>query len=70
MKITHLTTTAVSLPLAEPLGNATATIREFSCIVVTTNRPSGDQVTSICEPFHSMKSGAVSRFGYQRVAPL
>jgi L-alanine-DL-glutamate epimerase-like enolase superfamily enzyme len=34
MKITHLTTTAVSLPLAEPLGNATATIREFSCIVV------------------------------------
>ncbi|WP_117190161.1 mandelate racemase/muconate lactonizing enzyme family protein [Rhizobium terrae] len=34
MKITDLRTTAVSLPLAEPLGNATATIRKFSCIVV------------------------------------
>ncbi|MCJ9749536.1 mandelate racemase/muconate lactonizing enzyme family protein [Neorhizobium sp. BETTINA12A] len=34
MKITDLTTTAVSLPLAEPLGNATATIHQFSCIVV------------------------------------
>jgi L-alanine-DL-glutamate epimerase-like enolase superfamily enzyme len=34
MKITGLTTTAVSLPLAEPLGNATATIHQFSCIVI------------------------------------
>ena len=34
MKITDLRTTAVSLPLAEPLGNATATIHRFSCIVV------------------------------------
>ncbi|MEQ1407049.1 mandelate racemase/muconate lactonizing enzyme family protein [Neorhizobium sp. Rsf11] len=34
MKITDLRTTAISLPLAEPLGNATATIHEFSCLVV------------------------------------
>lgn len=34
MKITDLTTTAVTLPLAEPLGNATATIHKFTCIVV------------------------------------
>lgn len=34
MKITDLRTTPVRLPLAEPLGNATATIHEFSCLVV------------------------------------
>ncbi|MFB9948364.1 mandelate racemase/muconate lactonizing enzyme family protein [Rhizobium puerariae] len=34
MKITDLRTTPVSLPLAEPLGNATATIHNFSCLVV------------------------------------
>jgi L-alanine-DL-glutamate epimerase-like enolase superfamily enzyme len=34
MKIIDLRTTAVRLPLAEPLGNATATITTLSCLVV------------------------------------
>ncbi len=42
----------------------------FSCIDVTTKRPSGDQVTSRCEPFHASASGAASVLGNQRLAPL
>jgi L-alanine-DL-glutamate epimerase-like enolase superfamily enzyme len=34
MKITRLRTVPVRLPLAEPLGNATATIHAFSCLAV------------------------------------
>ncbi len=34
MKIIDLRTTAVQLPLAEPLGNATATITTISCLVI------------------------------------
>lgn len=34
MKITSLQTIPLRLPLAEPLGNATATIHEFSCLAV------------------------------------
>jgi L-alanine-DL-glutamate epimerase-like enolase superfamily enzyme len=34
MKITGLRTVPLRLPLAEPLGNATATIHEFSCLAI------------------------------------
>jgi L-alanine-DL-glutamate epimerase-like enolase superfamily enzyme len=34
MKVTALRTRAVRLPLAEPIGNATATIHQFSCLAI------------------------------------
>ena len=39
----------------------------FSCMEVTTKRPSGDQVTSRCEPFHSSISGSASVLGNHRL---
>ena len=42
----------------------------FSCIEVTTKRPSGETKASRCEPFHSSASGAAAVLGNHRLAPL
>lgn len=53
MKITRLRTVPVRLPLAEPLGNATATIHAFSCLAVfldTDEGPIGENLIFTIRP--------------------
>src|SRR4051794_37057677 len=40
-----------------------------SCIEVTRKRPSGENITSRCEPFQAKVSGVACAFGNHRVTP-
>ncbi|WP_454853476.1 mandelate racemase/muconate lactonizing enzyme family protein [Rhizobium binxianense] len=73
MKITRLRTVPVRLPLAEPLGNATATIHAFSCLAVfleTDEGPVGENLIFTIRPeqlpvldamVHALAEAAVGR---------